>query len=129
LPVPTTFSKPFWDGCEAGKLMYQRCDVCDKALFDPTPMCTACASFRLSWHESAGGGSLYSWSVVWRPSGPEFTCPYAAIIVDVDEGFQILANAVGCEPEDLYLGQRLAVEFHPIGGGLWMPYFRPISPG
>jgi len=127
LPAPTAISQPFWDGCSAGRLMYQRCGLCGRALFDPTPICRWCGGFDLSWHQSEGVGAIYSWSVVWRPAGPEFACPYAAVIVDIDEGFQILANAVGCEPDALFVGQRVGVEFHPIGGGYSLPYFRPVS--
>ena len=124
-PAPTTISKIFWDGCSDGKLLFQRCHGCGEAIFDPAPLCRWCTSKDLRWQQSAGRGSIYSWSVVWRPSGPEFAAPYAAVIVDVDEGFQILSNAVGCEPDDLFVGQRVAVEFHPIGKGFSLPYFRP----
>jgi len=127
LPAPTAISQPYWDGCAQGRLMYQRCTVCDRTLFDPTPICRWCGSSDTSWQVSRGLGTIYSWSVVWRPAGPEFASPYAAIIVDVDEGFQILANAVGCEPDGLFVGQRVGVEFHPIGAGFSLPYFRPIE--
>lgn len=126
VPVPTSISRPFWDGCALGVLKYQRCDDCSAAVFDPAPLCRWCSSRKLSWHASSGLGTIYSWSVVWRPAGPEFASPYAAVIVDVDEGFQILANAVGCEPEELFVGQRVSAEFHPIGKGFFLPYFRPV---
>jgi uncharacterized OB-fold protein len=47
-------------------------------------------------------------------------------IVDVDEGYQMVANIIGCEPEDVATGLPVRVEFHPIGGGMSLPYFRPI---
>lgn len=128
LPVPTPTSQPFWDGCAAGSLKYQRCNGCGRAVFDPAPLCRMCASRDLTWHESAGMGSIYSWSVVWRPAGPEFAAPYAAAIVDADEGFQIMANVIGCEPDQIAVGQRVAVEFHTIGRGFSLPYFRPVAP-
>ncbi|NKR63394.1 hypothetical protein GS486_07760 [Rhodococcus hoagii] len=33
LPEPTVLSKPFWDGCVAGELRYQRCTACGHRAF------------------------------------------------------------------------------------------------
>lgn len=125
LPNPSTVSKPFWEGCASGELRYQRCGACGGAVFNPSPRCRNCASDDLGWEVSGGLGAVYSHSTVWRPAGPEFASPYVVAIVDVDEGFQILANVIGCTPDDVHAGQRLVVEFHPIGGDYHLPYFRP----
>ena len=52
---------------------------------------------NLDWERSAGTGAVYSWTTVWRPQTPAFTVPYLPVIVDVDEGWQMLSNLVGCE--------------------------------
>ena len=127
LPNPTPVSQPFWDGCARGELLYQRCGSCQRAVFNPAPACRWCSSRELSWQRSAGLGSLYSWSVVWRPQSPAFQVPYAAALVDLDEGYQLLSNVIGCTPDDLRAGLRLRVEFHPVGGGFSLPYFRPAE--
>jgi uncharacterized OB-fold protein len=64
---------------------------------------------------------------VWRGQVPEFTVPYAAAIVDLDEGYQMVANIIGCEPEHIHGDMVVQVEFHPIGKGFMLPYFRPVS--
>ena len=125
LPHPTLISQPYWDGCGRGELLYQRCTECGKAIFNPAPICRWCTSSALEWQKSKGAGSLYSWTVVWRPQTPQFVTPYVPAIIDLDEGYQMIANIIGCEPEALSTEMRLAVEFHPIGGGLSLPYFRP----
>ncbi len=86
-----------------------------------------CASRNLTWEKSAGTGAVYSWTAVWRPQTPDFTVPYVAVIVDMDEGWQILSNIIGCEHDAVEIGQRVAVEFHPITDGVMLPYFRPIA--
>jgi uncharacterized OB-fold protein len=68
---------------------------------------------------------VYSWTVAWRPQSRAFRTPYVAAIVDLDEGYQMLTNVIGCQPDDVHAGMRVAVEFHPIGGGISLPYFRP----
>ena len=56
---------------------------------------------------------------------PSFEVPYAAIIVDMDEGWQILSNLIGCEHDAVEIGMRVEVEFHEMDGGFTLPYFRP----
>lgn len=128
VPVPSALTQPYWDGCARGQLLYQRCESCGGAIFDPAPICRFCGSTSLEWAESSGRGTVYSWSIVWRPQTPAFVVPYAAAIVDVDEGYQIVSNIIGCEPEAIHLGMPVQVEFHEIGSGFSLPYFRPISP-
>jgi uncharacterized protein len=125
VPRPTPVSAPFWDGCRRGELLYQRCEDCRVPVFNPAPACRRCLSSRLTWERSAGRGGVYSWSTVWRPQRPAFAVPYTAAIIDIDEGYQMLANIIGCIAEDITCGMRVAVEFHPIGEGFVLPYFSP----
>jgi uncharacterized OB-fold protein len=125
LPHPTPLSQAYWDGCARGELLYQHCTNCGRALFNPAPICRWCTSSALEWRRSAGTGSVYSWTVVWRPATPKFVTPYVPAIIDLDEGYQMVANIVGCEPDAIRLNMQVAAEFHPIGGGMALPYFRP----
>jgi uncharacterized protein len=127
VPKPAPWSVPYWDGLRRGELLFQRCAVCGGATFNPAPVCQHCASDELGWERSGGQGTIYSWTVVWRPQTPAFRVPYAAAIVDVDEGFQMLANVIGCRPSELAVGAPVAFEAHPIGEGFVLPYFRPTG--
>ena len=124
LPRPTPVTQPFWDGCATGKLLFQRCDTCAAKQFNPASLCRACTGTELSWEQSAGRGTVYSYTIAWRPQSPRFTTPYAPIIVDLDEGVQILSNLIGCTAEDAQVGMRVAVDFVPVGS-MTLPYFRP----
>lgn len=125
-PVPSPVSQPYWDACARGELTYQRCGSCSRAEFDPALQCRDCASTNLVWERSAGNGTIYSWTAVWRPQQPSFVVPYAPAIIDIDEGYKMLANIVGCDIADLAVGTRVAVEFHPVSGGFALAYFRPV---
>lgn len=125
LPTPTVISRPFWDGAAQGKLMFQRCTNCGSAVFNPAPMCRQCGEAELVWEQSSGKGKVYSWTVAWRPQHPAFPVPYAAAIVDLAEGFQMLANVGRCRSEDLTVGMPVQVFFQEIGGGLSLPCFAP----
>lgn len=130
-PVPhpsSELSVPFWQGCQAGELRYQRCDGCGLANFPPTEHCRQCLSDGLRWERSDGRGEIYSWTVVHRPVTAEFEPPYAPAIVTLDEGYQMLTNVVGVAPEDLAVGMRVQVEFHAVGPDLTLPYFTGPQP-
>ncbi len=127
-PTPSALSQPFWDGCKRGELLYQRCDSCGRATHTPAFICSNCASESLRWERSSGRGTIYSWTTVWRPQMPAFEVPYVAIIVDVEEGWQLLSNLIGCTVDDAEVGMPVEVEFHPITGGFSVPYFRPAAP-
>jgi uncharacterized OB-fold protein len=57
---------------------------------------------------------------------PDFTTPYAPVIVDLDEGYQMLSNLVGCTVGDVRVGLRVKVRFHRIGERT-LPYFEPLT--
>ena len=127
VPYPSTLSQPYWDGCARRELLFQRCGVCGQATHTPAYLCSNCTSQDLTWEASAGTGAIYSWTTVWRPQIPAFEVPYTAIIVDMEEGWQILSNLIGCEVDAVEIGMPVEVEFHEIQGGATLPYFRPAA--
>lgn len=129
-PVPhgsSPVSAPFWQGCGAGELRYQRCANCDFANFPPTEYCRQCLSGEQRWLRSDGTGEVYSWTVVHRPVTAEFEPRYAPAIVELDEGYQMLTNIVGVAPHELSIGMRVRVQFHAVGADVTLPYFTRLS--
>jgi uncharacterized OB-fold protein len=127
VPHPGMLTQPYWDGCARGELLFQRCGDCGHATHTPAYLCSNCTSQNLTWEASAGTGTIYSWTTVWRPQIPAFEVPYVAIIVDMDEGWQILSNLIGCAADAAEIGMPVEVEFHEMQGGFTLPYFRPAS--
>ena len=124
-PRPSLHSRPYWEGCRRHRLLYQRCAACSFCGLSAFSVCAQCHAAAPVWAESAGHGSLYSWTVVWRPPDPSFHVPYAPAVVRLDEGFWMLSAVIGCEPEALHENLRLTVEFHPASDDITLPYFRP----
>jgi hypothetical protein len=124
--VPSRFSAPYWEGCTREELLYCRCSRCQQAIADAPRICWRCHSRDLRWEKSRGRGRLYSWTVVWRPQTPLFEVPYAAAIVQLDEGVFVVSSIIGCTPEELADGMAVVVEFHPSSDALKLPYFRPV---
>ncbi|SEP20115.1 Zn-ribbon domain-containing OB-fold protein [Trujillonella endophytica] len=122
---PGGVSAPFWAGCAAGELRFQRCRSCAAVQFPPAEHCRECLAADLVWAVSSGRGTVYSWTVVHRPATPAFEVPYAPAIVDVAEGFQLLTNLVDVAPEEIAAGMPVAVRFVAVPGDLTLPYFAP----
>lgn len=124
-PHPSPTSQPFWDGLARGELLFQRCDDCAGSTHTPAIVCAHCGSRALAWVPSSGHGSVYSWTIVWRPQTPEFSVPYVPIIVELEEGWHMLSNLIGCEHDAVHVGLAVAVAYHPLADGVTLPYFRP----
>jgi uncharacterized OB-fold protein len=126
-PYPGVLSQPYWDACRRGELTFQRCADCGGATHTPAVVCAHCTSTALSWEVSSGRGTVYSWTTVWRAVTPAFVAPYVVVIVDVEEGWQMLANLIDCEHDAVQVGLPVTVTFHPLPDGAVLPYFRPAA--
>ena len=61
-----------------------------------------------------------------RPAGPAFKpdAPYVVAIVELDEGARMMTNIVGCPPESVRIGQRVAVSYEDVSTDISLPKFR-----
>lgn len=118
---------PFWEGCAVGELRFQRCTTCHSPTFPPTEHCRNCTSGEQVWQCSTGRARLYSWTVVHRPVTPVFVAPYAAAIVTLAEGYQMMTNIIGVSVDTLRVDLDLDVVFHRVDAeNLWLPYFTTL---
>jgi uncharacterized OB-fold protein len=126
LPQPNELTRPFWDGCRNGQLLVQRCDRCGTRFFVPEAICPACWSPEWHWMPSQGLGTVYTFSVVYRPAHPDLVTPYAIIAVDLDDGWTMMSNLVDGDPEQVFVDQRVRVRFTEIGD-MTLPFFAPLG--
>jgi uncharacterized OB-fold protein len=128
-PRITAETRPFWDGCGEGELRYQRCAACGRVQFYPRALCAGCGATDLAWERARGTGTVHAVTVVYRPPTPAFKAdvPYAIALVDVDEGFRMMANVVGVDPERVAIGDRVRVVFERRGD-VALPQFTPLAP-
>jgi hypothetical protein len=54
LPIPTKWSKPFWEGTKEHKLLLKRCKECGHIDHPPYLYCTECMSKNSEWVEGSG---------------------------------------------------------------------------
>ena len=123
---PEPDSQPFWEATKNHELKYQKCNACGNVVFYPRRHCTKCGSADLAWHTSAGRGTVYTFSIVKQNRSPMFAdlVPYVLAYVDLEEGFRIMTNIVGTEPEQVKVGQRVRVRWDDQGE-VSLPFFEP----
>ena len=129
-PVPrvSAEARPFWDGCREGELRYQACAACGAVQFYPRALCARCGGVDLAWRRSRGEGVVHAVTVVHRAPSEAFRAdvPYAVALVDLDEGFRMMANVVGVPPDRVAIGDRVRVVFERRGD-VALPQFTPAA--
>lgn len=129
-PLPT-LAEPdtgqFWQATQQHRLTYQVCQACGEIIFHPRRHCTGCLSMDLKWHDSAGAGTIYTYTVIRQHGQPYFRSrlPYLVGFIDLDEGFRIMAE-IDAAPDSVQVGQRVTVGWEDHEE-LAVPVFRPVG--
>lgn len=118
LPRPNAQTQAYWDGAAAGELRYQRCAACGHVQLIPRSLCEQCQSKQLEWLVSARNGQVLTFTTVYRAPLPAFKAmvPYVIAIVDMDEGFRVMANALQPCGERMEIGTRVQIGFQVVEG-------------
>lgn len=118
MPRPDAQTQAYWDGCAAGELRYQSCTACGCVQMIPRALCEQCQCTELSWKVSARLGTVLSFTTVHRAPLAAFKSmvPYMIAIVDVDEGFRLMANALPQAMQGLTCGTRVRIGFTLVSG-------------
>ncbi len=122
-PEPDT--APFWAATAEHRLTYQVCQACGQVVFHPRRHCTCCTSGDLERRDSAGAGTVYTFTVIRQHGHPFFRAriPYVVGLIDLDEGFRMLAE-IAADPETLQVNQRVSVTWEDHVD-LSVPIFEP----
>lgn len=131
LPLMVGMTKEFYDFCKQRELRFQRCQRCGRWRHVPREMCAACGSWDWEWAKSSGRGRVFTWTVVARPMHPAFMqdVPYAAVVVEMEEGVRVVTTLVDCPPEDIRMSMPVEVVFEDVTEEVTLPRFRRARPG
>ena len=88
LPEATKVSQPFWDGAKEHRLMLQRSKRTGKYVYYPRAVSPYGPGDELEWVQASGKGTVYSYTVARRPTGPQWTedGAYVIAIVELEGG-------------------------------------------
>ena len=115
-----------------GRFVLQHCGACDRFIYYPRVVCPHCGrSDQLEYRESAGTGTVYTFTVCHRPGHPAFreAVPYVVAIVELDEGVRLMTNIIDCDPDEVTIGMPVEVVLEPVQEGVAVPLFRPWKEG
>jgi uncharacterized OB-fold protein len=118
---------PFWIATRSRKLTYQVCAECCAVVFYPRAHCTRCLSGSLEWRESAGLGTVYTFTVIRQHGHPYFRSrlPYLVGWIDLAEGFRMLAE-IAAAPGEVAIGQQVLLDWEDHDE-VSIPVFRPAG--
>ena len=103
----------FLEAWRGGRVLIQRCAGCGYVFFYPRAFCPRCWCETIEAVESAGGGLIVSFSLVYRPNVPAFDAEVPIILAEIElkEGARLLARIVDVDASAIRSG--LAVEVLP----------------
>lgn len=129
LPLMVGMTKEFYDFCKQRELRFQRCQRCGRWRHVPREMCAACGSSDWEWAKSSGRGRVFTWTVAARPMHPAFmeNVPYAAVVVEMEEGVRIVTTLVDCPLEDIRMNMPVEVVFEDVTEEVTLPRFRRVQ--
>jgi uncharacterized protein len=124
-PVPHSFSKPFWEAAQQGKLMLQYCPAAGKYQFYPRPVSIYTGRRDLEWREASGKGTVYTFTVSQKAPPPfKNVAPFVIATVELAEGVRIIANLINCPPESVRIGMPVRLTWVKAGD-MNFPAFEP----
>ncbi len=130
-PLPTLDedNHEWWEALRQHRLVFQRCAGCGCWRHPPRPACPHCRSLGWTWVESRGTGTIYAYTVIYRPAHPYFAdkVPYNVILVELDEGVRLVSNLVPHDERYLRVGQRVRVFYDDVSEECTLPLFCPLE--
>jgi uncharacterized OB-fold protein/acyl dehydratase len=117
----------WWEACDQGKLLIQRCGDCGTLRHPPRPMCGKCQSTHWDSIEASGRGSVFSFTVIHHPPIPGYEFPIPVALIDLEEGTRICANVAGCRPEDIHIGMKVECLFEDVDESMKLPFFYAVK--
>ncbi|MFL6633570.1 MAG: Zn-ribbon domain-containing OB-fold protein [Massilia sp.] len=126
-PVPTTVieTQPFWNACNEGKFLVQRCRDCGKVQYHYRAFCCHCWSDGVEDLPIAGTGKVWTYSVVQINRSPQFADwgVYATGVIEVPEGVKIISRIAADDVERVRIGADVRLAFARADNGQHIPYF------
>ena len=128
LPELTPANEWFWTSGADGRLRIQACTDCGALIHPPVPICPRCRSREWEPTEVSGRGSVIGFTVNAHQWLPDFEPPYviANVALAEDPTVRLTTNIVGCAPEEVHVGQVVAVRMEQHDD-VWLPLFEPTG--
>jgi hypothetical protein len=126
LPTRSPETERFWDACNRGVFLVQRCRTCGERQYHYRAVCANCWSSELDELEASGNGTIWTYSVVERNRSSDFAdkVPYVVALVELEEGVSVFGNVIDCDPHGVRIGQPVKLAWQVAEEGQHIPVFR-----
>jgi uncharacterized OB-fold protein/acyl dehydratase len=134
LVVPTRIASPrghdnrwWWEACDEGRVMIQRCSDCQALRHPPRPMCGECQSMAWDAIESSLEGEVLSYTEMHHPRIPGYQYPLVCAVIRLAEGTNLVSNVVGCDPTEVHIGMKVQGRVEQVDEKTMLPQFYPAG--
>lgn len=106
-------------------IVYQRCSACTHVWYFRRSFCPRCGTTDVAALQASGTGTIYAVTEVMRAPSEQLRAhaPYAIALVDMDEGFRMMAHV----ERGIAIGGRVRARFVAFGDGI-VPQFTRVLP-
>lgn len=125
--------RPFWDALRERRFKLLRCTACG-TWYWPVADCRRCGLSRpflghMHWEEASGRGTVFAFNIHHIAFLPGFAelVPYVYALIALDEGPTFGTRISGCNPESVYIGMPVQVDFEDDEAGYVLPVARPTQ--
>ena len=118
LPEPTPVSAPYWNALRQHRIEIQYSPSLGRYVFYPRTLAPGTLADDLEWREINGAGTLFTFTVAERPTGPPWAdaLPQLLAVVQWDVGPRVSTELVEVEPDRIHIGMRVSPVFHDVPG-------------
>jgi uncharacterized protein len=131
IPMADALTEPYWSAAREHRLVIQRCTSCGTYRHLPNELCGNCQAPGHEWVESAGRGTVFTFTIAGHPvhEATATAVPYNVVIVELDDCGRVLvpSNVVECDPDDLAIGMGVEVVWGDINDDVAIPRFRRLT--
>ncbi|WP_293233995.1 OB-fold domain-containing protein [Mycolicibacterium sp.] len=116
LPEPTPVSAPYWQSLRQHRIEIQYSPSSKRYVFYPRMLAPGTLVDDLEWREIDGAGTVFTFTVAERPTGPPWAdaLPQLLAVVEWDVGPRVSTELVEVKPEDIRIGMRVTPVFHDV---------------
>ena len=129
LPKLDSINRDFWTGGEQGELRIYCCSDCGEFTHPPRPVCRHCLSEQVAPKDVSGAGRVDTFTINHQKWHPKMEVPFVIARVALDEapGVYLTTNIVGCEVDEVDIGDRVKVKFEQQDD-IFLPLFEKTDP-
>ena len=125
----TQVDTTYWEGVERGRMELPFCVNCNQFYFYPRPFCPNCWSHDVDNRSISGEGTIWSYSVVHFPHGPnegwKTRIPYIVALISLKENVRHMSNVVDCPVDRVKSGMEVRLVYRELDDRM-LPVFVPI---